>query len=333
MFGLQPAMLFAIGLVVLTVVCLGYGIFYSTFENAKKSEARMQKVNSAKQVVTRDGKVVDKKTQRKKREDTLKSVEMQRAAGKKADNPPLNMKLVQAGMDISVQKFYMVSAILGAGVFVLFSVFAAAPLWMSAAAAFVAGFGLPRWFVTFKRKRRFRAFIMIFPNAVDIIVRGIRSGLPLGDCLKIIAKDSDEPVRGEFQKMIEAQQMGITVPQACERLYESVPTAETNFFAIVIAIQSQAGGNLSEALGGLSKVLRERRKMADKIKAVSSEAKTSAIIIGSLPFVVAGLVFVTTPDYLMPLFTTSGGHKTLAGCAISMTAGILIMKKMINFKF
>ena len=166
-----------------------------------------------------------------------------------------------------------------------------------------------------------------------MIVRGVRSGLPLNDCLRIIANDSDEPIKSEFQKVIEAGQLGISTPEAVGRLYQSVPTSETNFFAIVIAIQSQAGGNLSEALSNLSRVLRERRKMSDKIKAVSSEAKASAGIIGSLPFVVAGLVSITTPGYMDALFTTTGGNKVLLFCAASMAFGIFIMKKMINFKF
>ena len=145
--------------------------------------------------------------------------------------------------------------------------------------------------------------------------------------------DADEPVRGEFKKMTEATQMGISVPEACDRLYESIPTPETNFFSIVIAIQSSAGGNLSEALSGLSNVLRQRRQMADKIKAFSTEAKTSAAIIGALPFVVALAVFFTTPGYLDALWETQSGKNTLLFIAGSMALGIGIMKKMINFKF
>jgi len=211
--------------------------------------------------------------------------------------------------------------------------FTPAPIYISFGAAFAAGAGMPYWFVNYKRNKRFNAFTLIFPNAIDVIVRGIRSGLPLNDCLRIIAQDSEEPVRSEFRKLIEATQMGIPVPDACNRLYDSIPTAETNFFAIVIAIQSSAGGNLSEALQNLSKVLRERRKMADKVKAFSTEAKTSAGIIGSLPFIVGGLIHLTQPKYLLPLFSDPSGNKVLLFCALSMGFGIFVMKKMINFKF
>ncbi len=322
------------GLVVATVLLLGYAIMYNSISNQKKSEQRLKGFKADKK--SRDAfkaSKVDEKQRRKTRENTLKNIEEQRSSGKKAASPALPARLVQAGMTMSVTKFYIMSVVLGLAAWFLSVLFLGVPFYISIGLGIVAGFGLPRWFVNFKRKKRFNAFIKIFPNAIDVIVRGIRSGLPLNDCFRIIASDAEEPVRSEFRNLVEATQMGITVPEACERLYQSVPTAETNFFAIVIAIQSSAGGNLSEALGNLSKVLRERKKMADKVTAFSTEAKTSAIIIGSLPFIVAGLVHLTTPSYLVPLFTTDTGHKVLFFCALSMAFGIFVMKKMISFKF
>ena len=112
-----------------------------------------------------------------------------------------------------------------------------------------------------------------------------------------------------------------------------LPFPETNFFGIVIAIQASAGGNLSEALGNLAKVLRDRKKMDEKIKAMSSEAKASAGIIGSLPFCVTGLIYLTTPDYISILFTHPTGHMILGGAFLWMSMGIMVMKKMINFDF
>ncbi len=321
-------------LAAITVGALGYGLFYNSIANDKKADGRMKALQVDKKTkAVVQTKKMDEKQRRKEREDTLKNVDAQRAGGKKAANPNLAAKMVQAGMTISMKKFYLFSVLFGIFIFFAALVFSGLPFYVCIGIGFVAGFGAPRWLVTFKRARRFRKFILIFPNAIDIIVRGIKSGLPLNDCLRIIANDSEEPVRSEFKKLVEASQMGITIPDACERLYQSVPTPETNFFAIVIAIQSSAGGNLSEALGNLSKVLRERRKMADKIQAFSTEAKTSATIIGSLPFVVAGLISFTTPGYLNPLFETQTGNKILIGSAIAMSFGIFIMKKMINFKF
>ena len=322
-----------IALAVITVGALAYAVMYNSISNDKKTSQRMKNFQVDKQTkVKAQAKRVDEKSRRKARENALKNVEDQRSTGKKANAPPLSSKIVQAGMTISVRSFYIVSVVLFVIVF-LVTLVMGVPLHIGGGIAFAVGFGLPRMVVAFKRARRFKAFTLIFPNAIDIIVRGIRSGLPLNDCMRIIAQDADEPVRGEFKKMIEATQMGIPVPEACERLYESIPTPETNFFSIVIAIQSSAGGNLSEALSGLSKVLRERRKMADKIKSFSSEAKTSAIIIGSLPFVVALAVYITTPGYIDLLWQTESGHSVLMFIAGSMGLGIGVMKKMINFKF
>ena len=129
--------------------------------------------------------------------------------------------------------------------------------------------------------RRMKKFIVEFPNAVDVIIRGVKAGLPLGDCIRVIAAEAAEPVRSEFRRIVEAQAIGLSVAEAVEKLHDSVPIAEANFFSIVINLQSKSGGNLSEALGNLSRVLRDRKKMALKIKAMSSEAKTSAGIIGA----------------------------------------------------
>ncbi len=326
--------LVSMALLMISTLLFTYAIRYNSIATRKKSEQRLKGFKADKK--SRDAfkaSKVDEKQRRKTRENTLKNIEEQRSSGKKAASPALPARLAQAGMSISVTKFYILSFVMGVVSWFLSVLFLGAPFYICIGLGIVAGLGLPRWFVNFKRKRRFNSFIKIFPNAIDIIVRGIRSGLPLNDCFRIIASDAEEPVRGEFRKIVEASQMGISIPEACDRLYQSVPTPETNFFAIVIAIQSSAGGNLSEALSNLSKVLRERKKMADKVTAFSTEAKTSAIIIGSLPFIVAGLVHLTTPSYLVPLFTTDTGHKVLFFCALSMGFGIFVMKKMISFKF
>jgi tight adherence protein B len=205
---------------------------------------------------------------------------------------------------------------------------------MPAAAFGVAGgLLLPHLYVGFRRKRRLNRFTAEFPNAVDVIVRGVKSGLPLVDCLKINAAEAQEPVRSEFKAIVQDQTLGLPLDEAVQRLPERVPLAEANFFAIVIAIQSRTGGSLSEALGNLSKVLRERRKMKAKIKSMSSEAKASAAIIGSLPAIVAGLVYITSPDYISLLFTETVGNVVLVGSGLWMLMGCLVMRKMINFDF
>ena len=164
-------------------------------------------------------------------------------------------------------------------------------------------------------------------------MRGIKAGLPLLDSMKMIVSDAPEPLRSEFRSIIETQAIGMPIGEACGKLYEHITLAEANFFGIVITIQQKAGGNLSEALGNLSRVLRDRKKMKAKIKAMSMEAKASAAIIGVLPPGVMLLVYITSPDYISLLWQTPMGRMMLAGCAVWMSIGILTMKKMINFDF
>jgi Flp pilus assembly protein TadB len=198
---------------------------------------------------------------------------------------------------------------------------------------FAAGFGLPRWALSFLKKRREKNFLKALPDAVDVIVRGIKAGLPLFESIKVVAADAPEPLRGEFLAIIETQAIGMPLGDACARLYDRMPVPEANFFGIVIAIQQKSGGNLSEALGNLSKVLRDRKKMAEKIQAMSMEAKASASIIGSLPPIVMLLVYLSTPDYISLLWTHPTGQLMLVGCVIWMSLGIFVMKRMINFDF
>jgi tight adherence protein B len=194
------------------------------------------------------------------------------------------------------------------------------------------GLGFPRWALHFLTKRRQKKFTSEFANAIDIIVRSVKTGLPTNEALKIVAKESPEPVQSEFSKLVEGLKVGVSLEQGLKRMYDNMPTAEVNFFAIVMTVQLKSGGNLSEALGNLSAVLRDRKRLQGKIKALSSEAKASAMIIGSLPPAVMLMVYFSTPAYIMPLFTTRWGNLLLAGCALWMACGIFIMKKMISFK-
>jgi tight adherence protein B len=193
--------------------------------------------------------------------------------------------------------------------------------------------GLPNLVLSRLRKRRIDKFVDLFPNALDIIVRGVRAGLPLGDTLRIVANESPEPLRSEFRKLVESQALGLPLPEATEKLAERVPVSETNFFSIVIGIQSKAGGNLSEAIGNLSRTLRERKKMRSKIKSMAMEAKASAAIIGLVPFVVTLMLYLSSPKYISLLWTTQHGRIVAAIACFWMSIGIVMMRKMINFDF
>ena len=244
----------------------------------------------------------------------------------------LASRLKQAGLSLSVTTFYIISAVvglltgLGALIFGL-------PILVVVGIALIFGLGLPRWVVGFLGKSRMKKFSLEFPNAVDVIVRGIKSGLPVHECFKIIARESPAPLGPEFQTLVEGLGVGLTLEQALEKMYGRMPTSELRFFTIVIAIQQKTGGNLAEALGNLSAVLRARRMMGEKIKALSSEALASAGIIASLPPAVMTMVMFTTPGYMMPLFNDFRGNFLLLIAAVLMSIGIFVMKRMISFKF
>jgi tight adherence protein B len=272
------------------------------------------------------------KNQRSRREQVEGSLKDLEARRQKQSRLPLSSRLTQAGLDWSPQKFMTVSGVLAAVSFAMAMVFGAGLL-AGVGLAFAAGFGLPRWALGFLKIRREKAFLKALPDAVDVIVRGIKAGLPLFESIKVVAADAPEPLKGEFLAIIETQAIGMPLGDACARLFERMPVPEANFFGIVIAIQQKSGGNLSEALGNLSKVLRDRKKMAEKIQAMSMEAKASAAIIGSLPPIVMLLVYLSTPDYISLLWTHPTGQLMLVGCVIWMSIGIFVMKRMINFDF
>lgn len=271
------------------------------------------------------------KDKKKAVQDTLKEIEDKQKAERKK-RVSLRMMIDQAGLEISMQMFWMASAV--AGVVTAFLALIAGQGIIAIGLGFLIGFlGLPRWVLGYLRNRRRKNFTEEFANALDVIVRGVKSGLPLNECLKIIANEAAEPVRGEFKRVVDAQKIGLPIDQCLGQLYERVSVPEVNFFMIVLIIQQGSGGNLSEALGNLSDVLRTRKQMRAKIQAMSSEAKASAMIIGSLPPGVAGLVYMTSPSYMVELFTTQQGHLMLLGSAIWMSIGVIVMRKMINFNF
>lgn len=238
----------------------------------------------------------------------------------------------RAGLNISLQQFFLICG----GVFVVaclgyvymdFPVIGIIPFGLT------VGFGLPLWIVRFLGRRRTSKFTLLFADAMDVIIRGIRSGLPVGECLVIIGRESPDPVGPIFQQIVEATKVGLTLDQAMQRAEEDMPTTEFRYFSIVLNIQSQTGGNLADTLQNLASVLRDRKRLRDKIQALSSEAKASAMIIGSLPFLVGSALWILNPSYMNTLFTATAGHAMLLGSAIWMSMGIFIMKQMINFDF
>jgi len=303
-----------------------YVFLYPILSGERNAERRVAAAARA-EPITRTR--VVQKSRREQVEGTLKHLEERQ---RKAKRPPLSVRISQAGLSWSKRRFIVMAAGLGVFAF-LVALPITGDLLSALAFGFAAGCGLPIWLLRFLKKRRESRFLDGLPDAVDVIVRGIKAGLPLLDSLKMIASEAPEPMRSEFRGIIETQTIGIPLGEACLKLYERIPVAEANFFGIVVSIQQRAGGNLSEALGNLSNVLRERKKMKAKIKAMSMEAKASAVIIGALPIIVMMLVYLTSPDYIELLWTEALGRVMLACCAVWMFIGVLVMRKMINFDF
>jgi tight adherence protein B len=304
-----------------------YVFVYPILSGERKAEKRVATVaKTAPATRTTRG---QQKSRRDSVESTLKEFEERH---KKSKRLSLAVRIAQAGLHWSKQKYMIISVVIGVVMF-MGGLFANAGLPAAAALGFAGAFGLPRWLLSFLKKRRESKFLNGFPDAVDIIVRGVKAGLPLLDCMKMITAEAPEPLKSEFRAIVETQAIGIPLGEACGKLYERMPVPEANFFGIVISIQQKAGGNLAETLGNLSRVLRDRKKMKGKIQAMSQEAKASASIIGALPVAVMTLVWVTSPQYINLLFTEPLGHLMLAGSAIWMFTGVMVMKKMINFDF
>ena len=321
------------GLVGFSIAALLYGFLYGRIQRQASTERRRTLVAAPSVDVERSKATATPSARRRNVQETLKDLEIkQKHKASKSTNPPMQLRLEQAGLNLSITRFYIYSALTGLFIMVICFI-VGLPILLVLGAGFVGVVGLPRFLVDFIRKRRHAAFIDELANAVEVIVRGVKAGLPLNDCLRMIASEAKEPLKSEFRLVIEAMQLGMPIDEAVTRMYERVPLPETNFFGIVLSIQSKAGGNLSEALGNLAKVLRERKKMRAKIQAMSMEAKSSAGIIGSLPVIVTVLVYLTSPDYILVLFVTPIGQIVLGISLLWMLIGVFVMKRMIAFDF
>ncbi len=318
-----------IAVIVLATLAAGgvvYALFYPLLSGQARAEKRRKEFASpvAARGIDREAQVRAKRGQVAQ---SLKEIEKRESSRNKLS---LETRLQQGGLNWTRQKYYIVSAVMAVVTALALLLASGKPL-LAVIGLFVGGFGLPAWYIKRCKTKRLKKFTIEFPNAIDVIVRGIKAGLPLNDCLRIIAHEATEPVAGEFRQIIESQALGLPLTEATAKLYDRMPCAETNFFGIVLAIQQKTGGNLAETLGNLSRVIRERRKMRDKIQAVSMEAKASAGIIGSLPPVVAILVYLTSPRYIELLWLTQTGKVAMVAGGVWMLIGCLVMRKMINF--
>ena len=321
------------GMAALAVAGVVFAIIFPYISGDRTKDKRVQNVTESRgrRLGAPASGAGDQASSRKKSvADSLKEIESRQKA---KDKLTIRLRLERAGLDMTPRDFYISSMIAGVVLFGAVKFGTSAPLMGAVVAGFVGAFGLPRWFLGKMIKRRQNKFLDGMANAIDVVVRGVKTGLPLNECLGIIARESPEPIASEFREVVEQQKLGVPLGEALERMSQRLPLPEVRFLTIVISIQQQAGGNLSEALGNLSNVLRDRIRLQQKVKALSAEAKASAMVLASLPPAVMFMVYLSSPDYLIPLFTTTPGKFMLCFGAFWMGTGIMIMRKMINFKF
>lgn len=319
-----------LAVVALSAVAAGgvaYVFLYPILSGGARAEKRQQAL-----VVQRPTRRAEAGAQGSRRDQVAQSLKEIEQREKSRNRITLDNRIAQAGLTWTKRQYWLVSLVLGGILGFLLFMLSGEPM-VGGLGLFVGVLGLPRWYLGMRKKKRINRYLEELPNAMDVIVRGLRSGLPLADCLRIIASEAQEPVKSEFRFLLEQQSIGISIADAVVKLYDRVPVPESNFFAIVINIQSKAGGNLSETLSNLSRVLRDRKKMKSKVQAMSQEAKASAAIIAALPFAVAILTYLSSPQYIELLWTTSIGKVALVVCAVWMSIGIAVMRKMINFNF
>src|SRR5580704_3914055 len=271
------------------MLCALMAIFYPKILKSYPLNQRLELIAATGNATQATDRANSDKSRKRSVEKTLRESSELAAARAKRAKPSLTVRLRQAQLTWSKKTYYAVCFIIAAVAFfsVLFTGLGKLPAF---GFGISAGLLLPHFYVNFRRRRHLKRFTANLADAVDIVGRGVKVGLPLAECFKIVAREARSPIKEEFQLIVEDQLLGMPLAAATERLPDRVPIAEARFFPIVIAIQTRSGGSLAETLGNLSKVLRDRQKMFDKIKALSSESKASAYIIAALPvFVILAL--------------------------------------------
>jgi len=244
----------------------------------------------------------------------------------------LRLRISRAGMSIAISVYFLASVLVAVLAFVAARTGFEMPIVVSALFAIVCGLGLPHFYIGTRIRKRQTRFIDFFPEAIDLMVRGIKAGLPIGESMKTAAEETPNPVGEELKRVVDGVRIGRKLDEVLWETSKRLDLQEFKFFTIALSIQSETGGNLAETLMNLSDVLRGRRQLKRKVKALSSEAKASAYIIGSLPFIMTALIYVVNPEYITGLFLDPRG-KVMIGFGLGMIgAGVMVMYKMVKFE-
>jgi len=318
-------------LIVFVLVLLSVGAVSLAFAGGSSRRDTKKRMDRIKERFTDSGSAVEAKVRRLRINEDTGSFD-QFIKGLIPRPAELRKRLASTGKDISIGRYAtfclvaMVVSLLG------FIIGLGFPFVVSLLLSIIVGLGLPHFVISRMIAKRLKEFTKLFPDAIDLMVRGLRSGLPVSQSINAVAEEFEDPVGMEFTKISDKVRFGKTLEAALWETADRIPTADFKFFVITLAIQKETGGNLAETLGNLSDILRKRTQLKLKIKAMSSEGKASAYIVGSLPFIMYGILLMMNFEYASILYTDPRAIMVAIGALVWMGIGIFIMAKMINFE-
>ncbi len=321
--SMVPLLAIALGL----VLTLGLGVAAFAGPSPQKESARRLEALRYRHSEN----TLDKVEAQLRKAVAARKPKMHRIAGSGSRVEALALRLHRSGKGWTLSQYLYASLGIALAVAAIVFLKSGAAL-LALAVGLVAGAGIPHLVVGYFIKKRNDSFTAKFPDAIELIVRGLRSGLPVTETLGVIAQEIRGPVGEEFKMVTERMKIGRTMEDALQETADRLNTAEFSFFVITLAIQRETGGNLAETLANLADVLRKRAQMKLKIRAMSSESKASAYIVGSLPFIVFGMIWWINPDYLAGFFTDDRLILTGLGGLTWMSIGAFIMAKMVSFE-
>lgn len=302
--------------------------FFANNPNEKRTRNRLQKIrlNVAKKI---GGEEVAQ-LRRSFQDSTIPGLDK---LLKRIVPPPaqLRRKLSRTGRRISLGEYFLTNLLVAAVVGTLAHLFASAPLILSLLIGVTAGIGIPYFVVGRMAAKRIVNFLKLFPDAIDLIVRGLKSGLPASESITLVGQEIPDPVGVEFRRITDSMKLGQPLEAALSEAATRIPANDFHFFVISLSVQKETGGNLTETLENLSNLLRRRQQMKLKIRAMSSEARASAYIIGSLPFVIGMIIYLMNPEYTSQLFLDPRGRVMVGVGLIWLSIGAGIMAKMVRF--
>jgi len=316
-------------LIIVASIGLVFFIYWNKFGPGKKRKELFQKIDRIRQRRVFTTKGADMSL-RRKTQDTKGIVNI--LMKPLPELKRLGDRLERAGKTITVKQFVFRRIMYCVGIIFVFSVILKKPLILGIALGVLFGVWIPFKILDYGINKEAKAFLRLFPDALDLIVRGLRSGLPVSESLVLVSQEIPDPVGKMFSNVSSTMKLGVPMEKALLETAKKLELTEFNFFTTSIVLQRETGGNLAEILNNLSEVLRSRYLMKMKIKAMSSEARASAYIIGALPFVVMLAVSVVSPDYMRPLWSDYRGNICAGIAAGMMIFGGLVMRKMTRFE-